>query len=655
MKKYLLLVISFIAFLAIAEVKANIFCEEATTTTCKACPAVSEIIYEIYKSHEYPFYFVSLVADKSNVADERTDEYNVYGYPTVFFDGGYRVVFGKQNKQDYINAIEQCLQRDRANIEAIMNTKWNGNGIDVDLTLKSKENDAYEGYLKIYVVEPVSRWNDYEGKPYHFALIGYAINEEIYIEAGKEIKKHVIWNASKEDYVVSNDNIMAIAVVFNVASNTGYSDPPYNNHPFTAYYVDVCVASSPPVDEPPILQFIEKPSSIEGFRNVSFKWKGEDDFGDVLFSYKLVGYEEWHEWGNETTAFYYNLQDGEYEFILRGKDNIGQISQIKWKFVVDTSPPTIVGTSPKDGARNVPIYEPIVIKFSHEMNKKSVKISIYPKVDYTLQWKNGNEIVIYPSLEYETLYTVTIKNATRIGGQKMQKFSFSFETASADVEAPSILYVKPFLSELYGDIKIKFSEPMDTILHNSIIIKPWIPFSYKWEENDTLLLITLRHYLPGNYTVEITKFMEDKSGNPIKSNYSFSFYITLPHITYTSIKNGEENVLPNTEIRIKFSHGMDKNSVEKNLSIHPKCNYSISWEGNVLIISPQLKWGKKYFINISRDAKDNRSIPLNENFSIWFTTEKEVEREGKEEQMPSFTFLLFIISIIIFLLRKKSK
>ena len=213
----------------------------------------------------------------------------------------------------------------------------------------------------------------------------------------------------------------------------------------------------------------------------------------------------------------------------------------------------------------------------------------------------------------------------------------------------------PFVKNIEIIIKIKFSEPMDTILHNSIIIKPWIPFSYKWEENDTLLLITLRHYLPGNYTVEITKFMEDKSGNPIKSNYSFSFYITLPHITYTSIKNGEENVLPNTEIRIKFSHGMDKNSVEKNLSIHPKCNYSISWEGNVLIISPQLKRGKKYFINISRDAKDNRSIPLNENFSIWFTTEKEVEREGKEEQMPSFTFLLFIISIIIFLLRKKSK
>jgi len=59
MKKYLLLVISFIAFLAIAEVKANIFCEEATTTTCKACPAVSEIIYEIYKRVSILFCFLS--------------------------------------------------------------------------------------------------------------------------------------------------------------------------------------------------------------------------------------------------------------------------------------------------------------------------------------------------------------------------------------------------------------------------------------------------------------------------------------------------------------------------------------------------------------------------------------------------------------------
>ncbi len=658
MKKYILLAIIFIAIFAVSKSKAVVFCEEATATTCVACPDVSQIIYEIYKSHEYPFYFISLVADKNDEAYDRVNEYNIYGYPTAFFDGGYEVVFGKQDKQDYINAIEQCLQRERANIEATLNVRWNGNGINVDLLLKNKENEGYEGYLKVYVVEPTSRWKDYDGNPYHFGFLGYAINKEIYIEAGGELKEQSIWNASNEGYEVSKDNIMAIAVVFNKASSTGYSDPPYNRRQFSAHYVDVCVASSPPADEPPLLQFIKKPSAVEGYRNVSFKWSGEDDFGDVLFSYMLKGYEEeWHDWSEETNISYYNLPDGDYEFLLRGKDNVGQISQIEWAFTIDTSPPKVIDTYPKADARNIPVYVSIKIKFSHEMNKSSVEngISISPTIDYTIQWKDGNEVIIKPSsLQYETMYTISIKNALRISGQKMNDYSFSFETSSADTEAPKILYTEPFAEELYGDIKIKFSEPMDNVLHNAIIINPWVPYIYRWEDNDTLLLIKLKEYLPGNYTVEITKFMEDKAGNPIEKNYTFYFFITLPHVVYTNINNGDKNVPVHTKVKIKFSHEMNKSSVENGISIHPECKYYVSWDGNILVITPELKKGTKYFVNISKDAKDIRNISLSKEFSLSFTTEKEMERDEEEtNQTPSFTLPLLIVSMLILLLRRK--
>ncbi|MGC9554682.1 MAG: hypothetical protein ACP5EK_05165, partial [Thermoplasmatota archaeon] len=29
------------------------------------------------------------------------------------------------------------------------------------------DSGSYAGVLRLYVVEPVSRWNDYEGDPYH--------------------------------------------------------------------------------------------------------------------------------------------------------------------------------------------------------------------------------------------------------------------------------------------------------------------------------------------------------------------------------------------------------------------------------------------------------------------------------------------------------
>lgn len=84
MKKYILIVALFLAIFAI-KAKANIFCEEMTATTCKACPDVAEILHEIYASNQYPFYYVAMVVDKNEIANERAKEYNVYGYPTCFF------------------------------------------------------------------------------------------------------------------------------------------------------------------------------------------------------------------------------------------------------------------------------------------------------------------------------------------------------------------------------------------------------------------------------------------------------------------------------------------------------------------------------------------------------------------------------------------
>lgn len=640
--KKLLLLLAFLPIFFILETKAAVFCEDFSTTTCHTCPDVSEILKEIYDSNQYPFYYVTMVVDESNVAMERAEECNIYGYPTCIFDGGYRVIFGKKNMEEYINAINECIERNKPSLDLKLKTKWMGeNNIWFNLSIRNKEEYTYEGWLKVYVVEPTSRWRDNNGKPFHFALLDYAINEHISIQSGKTIYFEEVWNK----YDIQKDNIMLIAVLFNESGEEKFSDPPQNQHPFIAYFVDACVASTPPPDEPPILQFIRKPSNITGFRNASFEWNGTDDYGDVLFSYKLSGHEEWHEWGNIRNVSYYNLSDGEYEFILRGKDNVGQISQISWKFIVDTSPPKIVYTYPKDGAKNVPIHTTIEIKFSHDMDKKSIKIEIEPYVDYTIEWK-GRKLIIYPlSLNYEQIYTVTIKNARRISGQSLKEYSFSFETSSKDTTPPSIIYIKPHNEELQDKIFIKFSEPMDTLLHNGIIIKPWIPYEYGWEENDTLLIINLRKYGAGNYNVTLTKYLTDKYGNGLQENISFSFYITKPRILYVNVKNGE--TLPkHFVIEIEFSHEMDKESVENNLSIEPNINlnYNLSWENNTLKIKVDFERGKKYFINIS-SAKDKRNLSMEKPFSIYFFIEKEIER--RERKQPGFEIFILIIALII--------
>ncbi len=120
---------------------------------------------------------------------------------------------------------------------------------NVDLQTNSLEDsspsDSYNGLIKIYIVEPVSRWNDYDGDPYEFGFIDFALEKELDIPYQETYEMGDTWDGHTQDITIYEDNIMGIAVVFNGAAEQGYSDPPGNQHPFDAYYVDATAAAFP--------------------------------------------------------------------------------------------------------------------------------------------------------------------------------------------------------------------------------------------------------------------------------------------------------------------------------------------------------------------------------------------------------------------------
>ncbi len=626
-----LLALSFISFIPVVAHADGVFCEYLTTTDCHACPAVSEMLYELHNSNEH-FYFVSMIADKNEDAMNRSQSYNVYGYPTAFFDGGYVVVFGKNDKSKYIDAINECMQREKT-LDINLKAKWNENGVSIDATLTSSKK--YDGLLKIYVVEPVSRWKDDAGKPFHFGFIGYAYNNDISVDGSREV--HAFWNAPY------TENIMFIAVAFSHEYEIRYSDPPANNHAFKAHFVDGMAVAVPSPDTPPSIKLINKPSHIHGYRNVSFEWNGSDDNSIPKYSYRLSG-ESWHEWGDETKA-YYVLPDGKYTFYVRAKDNLGQVTSISCSFIVDTSKPFVVFTSPSNNAVNVPVYKDIVIRFSHPMDRKA-SISITPPAGYRLWWNGDEELHIKASLKYETRYVLTI-DAARPSGQKLH-YSLSFTTAPPDTSKPVVLEAEPFYDECYGTIKIKFSKPMDRNIMHGISITPWIPFVYSWEDNDTMLVIKPMNFTIGNYTVHLNNEITDKYGNPL-DNYTFSFYITRPRILFTSFEN--VTLLRHDTLIIKFSHHMNRTSVESALSIYGG-NYSITWEDNRTIeITGTWRCGKNTIV-IDK-AKDIRGIEM-DNTSMNFLVPCYTSF-NENRSTPSFTFSIFLVSIIAsyFIMRRR--
>ncbi|MCD6481061.1 MAG: hypothetical protein J7L31_02150, partial [Thermoplasmata archaeon] len=71
---------------------AAVFAEVASASYCPDCPAMNEMLFDLYTSHEYNFYYVTMVGDKNEFAYDRIkNDYNFYWYPTIFLDGGYRV------------------------------------------------------------------------------------------------------------------------------------------------------------------------------------------------------------------------------------------------------------------------------------------------------------------------------------------------------------------------------------------------------------------------------------------------------------------------------------------------------------------------------------------------------------------------------------
>ena len=140
------------------EFSHTVLAEYGGITRCPYCPAASELLYRLYTSSEYQFYYITFVIDKNSAAKRRM----VWGYldrfvPTTYFDGGYMVSLGS-NETGYRNAIEKCGARDVHDINIKMTARWENGKKIINLYVENLEKKPYLGWLKAYVTEKESRW-----------------------------------------------------------------------------------------------------------------------------------------------------------------------------------------------------------------------------------------------------------------------------------------------------------------------------------------------------------------------------------------------------------------------------------------------------------------------------------------------------------------
>jgi hypothetical protein len=227
----------------------TVFAEDSTATWCGYCHYAREALDAVYTSGDYPFFYVCLVDDKDTHAAARNLEYNIYGFPTVFFDSGNNVQVGGYtgNEADYRVAIPQCGARTVADIDIALSVVWQGDAtMDISVGVTNNEATPYAGHIHVYVCEIESslNWKDTTGHPYTFPFLDYAFNEPISMAASDTWENSITWNGHNYNSGMGQDfgsiqygNIAVIATVFNNTWHQGYAYPPSQN-PFDAYYVD---------------------------------------------------------------------------------------------------------------------------------------------------------------------------------------------------------------------------------------------------------------------------------------------------------------------------------------------------------------------------------------------------------------------------------
>jgi hypothetical protein len=227
--------------------------EFGTATWCGFCKYAHGALKELWAEGQLDFYYVTLVCDKNSKASGRArSDYNIKGYPTVWWDGGYRVNVGAGStasaKSAYTSSINLCSSRTVKDIDIDLKVTWmGGTNVKVECEVKNNEANTYEGYIRVYIVEKVSSmgWKDTAGNLYTMAFLDYAFDQSIGMSGGGTWSDTTTWNGLTNGFPsITKTNTFVIAAVFNDEWHQGYSYTPPQN-PFDAYYTDEVVGKDP--------------------------------------------------------------------------------------------------------------------------------------------------------------------------------------------------------------------------------------------------------------------------------------------------------------------------------------------------------------------------------------------------------------------------
>lgn len=223
-----------------------------------------------------------------------------------------------------------------------------------------------------------------------------------------------------------------------------------------------------------------------------------------------------------------------------------------WTFTTgpppDTMPPAVTGTTPLDGASGVDVDATIRATFSEEVLGTSVNASTFTLAGgsgavFATVTLSGTTASLRPGapLEYETAYTATVSSAVEdlAGNHMAGDFVWTFTTQQApDTTPPSVVGVAPPSGANAVDrtvtVTAEFSEAVapGTVSAETFLLEGAGTGAMPGTVSLTGRIATFAPDAPlafgTSYTARVTTGVQDLAGNPLASEFAWSFTTVPP-------------------------------------------------------------------------------------------------------------------------------
>ncbi|NLI75288.1 MAG: hypothetical protein GX442_02455 [Candidatus Riflebacteria bacterium] len=326
-------------------------------------------------------------------------------------------------------------------------------------------------------------------------------------------------------------------------------------------------------------------------------------------------------------------------------DLLGNHPAAPWEFTfttADPTPPTLVQTTPANGATGVPLFPTLQFGFSKTMATNTVQVGFLPEIGgtptrswsadgrtLTLAWN----VALAPSTAYQA--TVAASAADLLGQTLTGTRAITFTTGA--VLNPRIVRVSPTDGTVIATTVLRLQVVFDRAMDQAAVtaglrLSPAPPGGtlLAWDGAGSTLTVTSGALLPAGttFTCTIASTVTDASNVALGRDFATTFQTEAAPVVVAGglfPPDGATGVASGVVIRVPFSKTMDQTATAKAFALLRGGLAeagTVSWSGSTLSFAPAspLRPGQAYSVFVGAGARDAQGIALAAAFSAGFTT-----------------------------------